>query len=75
MNVGGKASPAAVCARHYTPCEFSAALETHGIRRSTRWVTDQCKYKRIATNPAFPSRYSIPESELFRLAGIVEVSK
>lgn len=71
---GGKAAPASARPRHYTPCEFSLALEDGGLRRSSRWVSDECRAGRIATNPAFPGRHYIPESELFRLLGIVEAA-
>lgn len=71
---GGKSSPAPVRQKHYTPGELSLALEEGGLRRSARWVADECHAGRIATNPAFRGRHYIPESELFRLLGISEAS-
>ncbi len=70
MDHGGKSSPCPVRAKHYTPCELSTALEEGGLKRSPRWVADECAAGRIATNPAFRGRHYIPEAELFRLLGI-----
>lgn len=71
--LGGLAAPAPVREKHYSPGEFSLALGEIGIRRSARWVRGEVAAGRIARNPAFRSRIEIPESELFRLAGIKEV--
>lgn len=65
--------------RFFSPKEFVAALEArHGIRVSERTVRERCQLPEadplhIATNPAFPGRWWIPEAELARLAGL-EVS-
>lgn len=72
--LGGLAAPAPARPKLYAPGEFSLALAELGIKRTTRWVQDECAAGRIATNPAFKSRHLIPESELFRLAGIPEAS-
>ena len=71
---GGLASPAPARPRHYTPGEFSIALGEIGISRSERWVRDECNAGRIKTNPVFQSRHYIPETELFRIAGIKEAA-
>ncbi|WP_334319630.1 hypothetical protein, partial [Termitidicoccus mucosus] len=56
----------------YTPSEFSAALAQYGITMHAvivRWrcTTDGANPQHIRTNPAFPGRHYIPESELIRL--------
>ena len=69
-NPGGKAV-LPVRTRNYAPGEFSAALkEMAGLTRSTAWVERKCRAKEIKTLPAFSGRHVIPESELFRLAGL-----
>jgi len=74
LALSGKAVPAPVRARTYTPSEFSGALSDHGIYRCERWVAAKCAAGEIATNPAFKGRYIIPQSELFRMAGIKEAA-
>jgi hypothetical protein len=59
--------------RHYTPGEFSAALEACGITLHPKTVRERCGLpdgdaERIRVNPNFPGRYYIPGSELTRLA-------
>jgi hypothetical protein len=58
--------------RHYTPSEFSAALAEYGISVCTDRIRLRCLLhaadpQHISTNPAFPGRHYIPESELIRL--------
>jgi hypothetical protein len=58
--------------RHYTPEEFSEALRQYGITLHPVVVRMRCRYPEsnayhIKTNPAFPGRHYIPESELIRI--------
>ena len=58
--------------RHYTPCEFSAALAEHGITLHPVTVRWRCGLPsdwplHIRSNPNYPGRIYIPESELIRL--------
>lgn len=69
---GGLAAAAPVRPRHYEPGEFSLELAKLGIRRSTGWVRSECHAGRIVTLSRFKRRHLIPESELFRIAGIQE---
>ncbi len=71
--LGGLAAPAPAREKHYAPGEFAGALAAVGIRRPARWVRNEVNAGRIARNKNFAGRIEIPESELFRLAGIKEV--
>ena len=72
---GGKQSTAPVRVRNYSPSEFSAALAEAGITICEKSIRHRCRIPashalHIATLPAFPRRFYIPESELFRLIGL-----
>lgn len=71
---GGLASAAPARPRHYEPGEFSLELAKLGINRSPKWVRNECHHGRIETNKRFSGRHLIPESELFRFAGIAEAA-
>lgn len=77
---GGKQYPAPVRERRYSPSEFSGALAELHIGLCEKLVRQRCCLPEtdplhIATVKGFPGRHWIPESELFRIAGIrVEVS-
>jgi hypothetical protein len=65
--------------RYYTPGEFSAALEACGISIRTDAVRERCALPEgdalhIRTNNYFPGRRYIPESELFRLLNLKDLS-
>jgi hypothetical protein len=60
--------------RHYTPKEAAAALADAGIPAAAKAIRRRCRLpasdpRHIATNPAFPGRFHIPETELARLLG------
>jgi hypothetical protein len=78
--MSGKATAAPVRERRYSPSEFSGALAGLHIGLCEKLVRQRCNLPEsdplhIATIKGFPGRHWIPESELFRIAGInVEVS-
>ena len=65
--------------RHYSPKEFAAALARGGITVCERHIARRCALPAsdslyIASNPHFPGRYWIPETELTRLLGAGEAA-
>lgn len=58
--------------KHYTPCEFSAALAAYGISMNPKLVRERCGLpegdpRRIRVNLHFPGRHYIPACELTRI--------
>jgi hypothetical protein len=73
MNPNPPLPPPAPPERHYTPGEFSAALARHGITLHPVTVRWRCGLPEgqplhIRTNPNYPGRIYIPDSELIRLS-------
>jgi hypothetical protein len=50
-----------------SPKEFSALLETRGVRRSPRWIRRQCRKGLIRTAPLGVAHVLIPATEADRL--------
>ncbi len=77
QKLNGKQSAAPVRPRNYSPSEFSGALAEMGISICEKGVRLRCALPasdplHIKHLPGFLGRYYIPESELFRLAGITD---
>lgn len=60
--------------KHYAPKDVARELNAAGIPTAARAIRRRCRLPatdplHIATNPAFPGRFHIPEPELARLLG------
>ena len=76
---GGKAAAPAVRIKYHSPCEFAGELRELGLPICEKVIRARCNLpasdpRHIATHTGFMGRHYIPESELFRLAGLREVS-
>lgn len=61
--------------KHYAPKDIARELNAAGIPSHPKTIRKRCRLpvghpRRIETNPEFPGRFSIPETELIRLLGV-----
>lgn len=60
--------------KHYAPKDVARELNAAGIPSHPKTLRKRCRLpagdpRRIVTNPEFPGRFLIPETELLRLIG------
>ncbi len=58
--------------RVYSPKEAASALAEWGVAVSEKGIRRACKKRKLRRVTSFGGRYYIPETELFRWAGIVD---